>query len=130
MRGLRAHHTPAHVLRAAQEGAAFVVRAGIDLLAETSGSGLPVVIAGGMSRSASVTQLRADVLGRPLLVYPYADASVRGAAALAGLASGMFGSLDDAVEALGGPAQRVDPDPRRHEDYEQVYRSWSGGVVP
>ena len=129
MRGLRAHHTAAHVLRAAQEGAAFVVRAGVDLLAGASGSGLPVVIAGGMSRSMRVAQLRADILGRPLLVYPHADASVRGAAALAALAKGMFGGLDDAVEALGSPAQRVDPDPRRHEYYEQVYRSWSGCMV-
>ena len=126
MWGLRPRHTTAHVLRAAQEGAAFVVRAGVDLLA---GADVPVILAGGISRSAAIAQLRADVLGRPILVHPQADASVRGAAALAALAAEVFANLDDAARALGGPARRIDPRPWHHEQYEPIYRAWTRVVA-
>jgi xylulokinase len=79
--GMRPDHGPAHLVRAAIEGAARTVRAGIDALGVDDA--VPVVLAGGAARNPTVARIRADVLGRPVRVCDTADATVLGAAMLA-----------------------------------------------
>jgi xylulokinase len=104
--GLGLDHDRGHLLRAALEGVAFALREGLEAL-EEAGTPVPELrLAGGGASSEPWRGMLADVLGRPLRPLPDAVASVvsaRGAALLAGLASGFY------LRAEEVPA----PDPER-----------------
>jgi xylulokinase len=98
--GLGLDHGRGHLLRAALEGVAFALREGLEALEEAGERAPELRLAGGGTARESWRQLLADVLGRPLRVLPGAVAAVasaRGAALLAGVASGVYGSPGDIV---------------------------------
>ena len=98
--GLRPHHQARHLLRAAQEGGAFLVAEGLDAL---SAAGIPndgIAVVGGAAGRADALQLRADIWGRPVLAVVERDASALGSAILAGLAAGLFGTPRDALDRM------------------------------
>ncbi|WP_224391166.1 FGGY-family carbohydrate kinase [Pseudonocardia sp. ICBG1293] len=116
-------HGPAHLVRAAREGAAFTVREGVDLLdTGTAPGSTAVVLAGGAARSAAAARLRADVLGRTVLVCDDPDVTLLGAAALARAGTGS--DLDEALDGLRPRLHRIDPDPVRAARYGSLYASW------
>jgi sugar (pentulose or hexulose) kinase len=119
--GLSHAHGPAHLARAALEGAAFVVRDGIDRI---SASSLPVCMAGGTTRSELFCQLRADALGRRVAVCEQPDVSLIGAAAVAATAAGLHPSLAAAADAMRPPTRDYPPNPHRVADYGTAYEIW------
>jgi sugar (pentulose or hexulose) kinase len=119
--GISEQHRPAHFVRAAIEGSALAVA---HLLAPARDAGLTLTemrlsgpatgaAPGPLSLSdqvpAALVQLRADLFGVPVVIGQNREASAAGAAALAGVASGLFSGLSEAVEAIAKPAQRVEP---------------------
>lgn len=119
--GISEQHRPAHFVRAAIEGSALAVA---NLLAPARDVGLTLTemrlsgpatgaAPGPLSLSdqvpAALVQLRADLFGVPVVIGQNPEASAAGAAALAGVASGLFSALPEAVEAIAKPAQRVEP---------------------
>jgi xylulokinase len=95
--GLRSGHRRGHLLRAALEGVAFAVRQGIEAL-EAAGTPVPELrLAGGGSIDSRWRQLLADALDRQLIPVAVPAASARGAALLAGVATGIYGSALDTV---------------------------------
>jgi xylulokinase len=96
--GLGLEHGRGHLLRAALEGVAFALLEGLEAL-EEAGTTIPELrLAGGGTAEEPWQQLLADVLGRPLRVLPggvAAVASARGAALLAGAATGVYRSWED-----------------------------------
>jgi len=119
--GMSERHGRAHLLRASQEAAAYLVRSGIEALEVPPG---PVLLAGGAARSASLTQLRADVLGRPVLACSEPDVSLLGAAMLAHTSAGTHPDLAAAQQAMVPPSREVVPDAGRAEVYEDLYQQW------
>lgn len=97
------------ITRAVLEG---VAQRGADLLdAAVAGTGyeVPLVrIDGGMSQNPTFVQALADATGRPVEVSRHTEATTVGAAYLAGLAVGVWGSLDDIADAWR-PDQVVEP---------------------
>jgi xylulokinase len=124
--GQRPEHSAAHLLRAAQEGAAFTVREGVDLLdSPDEGAGrLPVVLAGGTARSLTTAQLRADVLHRTTLVCTEPDVTLLGAAALALVGSRLAHDLDDARARIACEFRQLDPNPERARRYDALFADW------
>ncbi|WP_144830583.1 FGGY-family carbohydrate kinase [Microbacterium sp. BH-3-3-3] len=120
--GRTSEHGAAALLRATQEGAAFTVREGLDLLDPSRD--LPVVFAGGSSRAESVVQLRADVFGRRLLVASDPDVTLLGAAALAMIGAGVSDSLDEARATLGVSFREVEPRPGVGPRFDAAYAHW------
>ena len=110
--GLGLGHGRAHMLRAAFEGVAFALREGLEAL-EAAGVGAPELrLAGGGTSREPWRRLLADALGRPLLILPpgVADvASARGAAFLAGIAVGIYGSASDTLAHAPDPVGKVVP---------------------
>ncbi|MGW7353284.1 xylulokinase [Streptomyces sp. NPDC054784] len=115
-------HGAAHLLRAAQEAAAFTARDALDRLDPTGA--LPVAFAGGSSRSAHATRLRADAVGRRLLVSPQPDVTLLGAAALAFLGTGVATDPDTLRARLVGAARTVEPDAARSAAYTRLHARW------
>ncbi|QCR18151.1 xylulokinase [Agrococcus sp. SGAir0287] len=120
--GQRPEHGAAEVLRAAQEGAAHVVREGVDLLDPQRS--LPVILAGGSTRSEHVVRMRAALLGRRVLVAADPDVTLAGAAGLALVGAGLVADLDEARERLGIALRVVEPDSGEVDAYDRIHRSW------
>ncbi|MGD9996951.1 MAG: FGGY family carbohydrate kinase [Ilumatobacteraceae bacterium] len=107
--GLTRGSTRAHVVRAVLEG---IAHRGADLVdaaeADTGRSIESVRVDGGMSRNQTFVQALANATQRPVEVAPVSDATTMGAGYLAGLATGVWSSLDDVAE-MWRPAGRIEP---------------------
>jgi xylulokinase len=120
--GLGLTHVRAHLLRAAFEGVAFALREGLEALEEAGVRAPELRLAGGGVLHAPWRQLLADVLGRPLGLLPACvapAASARGAALLAGLAQGTYGSVEETV--LIAPKIRETVLPQDDDRYGAAY---------
>jgi xylulokinase len=122
--GLDLTHRRGHLLRALVEGIALGFRHCMQATEEAGVVLHHVTAANGAGRSALLRQTLADALGLPL-TWAAGDvpATVRGAALLAGLGSGVLRDCSTAREWDQRHARHVrhDPDPRAHERLERTF---------
>ncbi|MFG3254664.1 FGGY family carbohydrate kinase [Streptomyces sp. NPDC048172] len=99
--GLSLATTRADLARAVLEGIAHSVCDLVDGVATTMGAPFTQLrVGGGVSKSDPLMQIQADLVGMPLeRVADSATASLRGSAYLAGASTGLWTSLEEAVEA-------------------------------
>jgi xylulokinase len=119
--GLTPETTCAHVYRSMMEGVAFLLKAIIDVCNEL---GIPVKqirSAGGGAKSRVWRQIKADVLGQPILV-PEDPSSTLGAAMLASIAVGTHRDIFEAAKNMSHIAEVTKPDPRKMETYEEGFK--------
>lgn len=126
--GLTLSHERHHLVRSVLEGVAFGFRAMQDWLQHGGAAIRDVRSVGGQAHSAVWNQIKADVLDRRLLVPEVVEAVAVGAAMLAGLGIGAFGTIDDAMRRLVRIDREFEPQPesaaqyaRLFETYQQVY---------
>lgn len=119
--------TPAHVYRAAMEGATYSLKYGFDAFVRAGMSFDSIVLTGGGSNSAQWRQLVADVFCLPVEVPSQSEGAAFGAALQAvwalGLARGEATSIADIVDqhvALD-PLRSARPDPARMQAYATAY---------
>lgn len=117
--GLAAAHTRADLLRAVLEGTAFQLES--IRRAATGLTGRPpatIAVAGGGARNRRWLQIKADIYGTPLDALSDDEATLLGAALVAGVGCGVY---RDAAEALAmaarRPSARVEPDAGRQQIY-------------
>ncbi len=103
--GLALGHTRGTLMRAAFEGVAFSLRAGLDAIRASGAQVSALRLAGGGSVDARWRQLLADALDAELYAVDCPNAAARGAAILGGLASGHWHAGD--LAALAPTASRV-----------------------
>jgi xylulokinase len=123
--GLSLDHTRSHLLRAALEGVAFALREGLEALEDTGIAVPELRLAGGGTAGEPWRQLLADVLGRPLRLLPdeiAPVASARGAAFLAGLASGAYTTPEDTLALAPELGRSVEPGGASYEGAYARYR--------
>jgi sugar (pentulose or hexulose) kinase len=114
----------AEVVRASLEAVAHSARANAEQVeAVCGGAGQRLVVAGGMARSRLFLSILAALMDRPVHT-PQGDATLRGAAACAAVAAGVFPSLDEASGAMGGVAPAAEPDPDIVFAYAAAHRHW------
>jgi xylulokinase len=129
--GLGLDHSRGHLLRAALEGVAFALREAVEVLEDVGTIAPELRLAGGGTGGGlgePWRQLLADVLGRPLRLLPdeiSSVASARGAAFLAGLASGVYPSAEDTLHLTPEPKSRIQPSEtvyeHAYERYKELY---------
>jgi glycerol kinase len=96
--GLGFGSTKQHITRAALEAMAYQTRDSLERLESTYGfKAESLRVDGGSTRSDFLMQFQADILGIPIERPVVTEASSLGAAYLAGLAIGYWGSVDEAV---------------------------------
>lgn len=127
--GLRATHQRADLVRAVLEGTAFeleyIRRAAQRVLGQPIHT---VQAAGGGTRNRRWVQIKADVSGCRYEVLPVADATVLGAALLAGLGEGLYASAAEAWSAVSAQRPTVmEPRPAAHAHYARLYEA---GYLP
>ena len=107
--GLTRGSSLAQLSRAAVESIAYQVRDVFDVMQAASGGALRVLLAdGGVTRNAQLMQFQADILGVPVQRNNTPELSAMGAAYLAGLATGVWGSTDE-IAALPRSVDRFEP---------------------
>lgn len=109
--GLRPEHGPAHLLRAAQEGAVFTVAEGLDAIRALGLGVEEVVVVGGAAARPAGLQLRSDAWNAPVVSLANAEATTIGAALLAGVAGGAFDDAEAGARALVRRSARHEPRP-------------------
>ncbi len=120
-------HTAAHLARAALDAIAFQVADVLEAMESAAGVELPVLLAdGGATRNATLMQMQADIIGRPLHRSGQEDLSARGAAMLAGLALGWWKSPAE-LAALPKNIEAFEPRMSAAQR-EQLRRSWKLAV--
>jgi xylulokinase len=125
--GLRLTTTRGEVLRALLEGVAFEMRLNLEILRESGCEIHELRAIGGGARSAFWTQLKADVLGRPITTLDVTEAGCLGAALL-GCAAVTGQSPSTLARQWVTPRSSVAPQPdasrwynRQFELYRNVY---------
>jgi xylulokinase len=116
-------HTGAHLVRAAQEGVAFAMHYGMNIMKEIGIH--PSVIRAGLANmflSPVFRETLAEISGSIIELYD-TDGSV-GAANGAGIGSGTFGSFSEAFENLHKMIE-VEPSGKNREMYADAFEKWS-----
>lgn len=120
--GLSLAHTRGSMIRAVVEGVCFALRQSFDILQAIAGDPVRIVVNGGAARHPLWLHTLSDILGRTIHPSPVEEAAARGAALLAGLGTGAFAGIDEAlrqgVPAAGAP---VEPDPLQAQMYMQAF---------
>ncbi len=114
-------HTGQDELFAAIEGTAFHTRVILERMAD---HGVPIrrVINGGgiPQKNEVLNRVYANVLNKPVLV-PQQEVTSLGSAIFAFLAAGVFGTIEEAQEALCPSYRVVEPDARQAAVYAELY---------
>lgn len=109
--GIEPGHGPLHVLRAAQEGAAFVVVDAIEAIRRCGAEVSEVVTVGGLAADQAAMQLRADVLNVRVVRLTTEEASSVGTAMLSGVCADVYPTLDAAAKVFVKVRDTLDPGP-------------------
>ena len=120
--GLSAAHGRAHVIRAVLEGVAFSLRDSLTILDEMGVPATRIRLGGGGARSRLWRQIQADAYRQPVDVLAAEEGAAYGAALLAGVGAGVWGSVDEACAGAVRVAGTVTPDPGAMEALDRQYR--------
>ncbi len=119
--GLSLNHTRAHVYRALIEGICYGTA---HLLWQFKEAGRPITeitVAGGFTNSRLLLGILADVCGVPVNVPLDPQSSCLGSAVAAASAAGAYAGLADAATGMTALRDRVLPNPRNVEKYQQLF---------
>ena len=122
--GLRFGVTRGQMIRSCMEGVAYALRHNLET-AEAAGARAGILRAMGGSASSRVwTQIKADVTGCGIEVPASDTATTLGAAILAGVGTGVYGSFEEAAEKTVRVKKSFVPDPEAKAVYDRGYRTY------
>ncbi len=124
LHGLGMDHTPAALIRAAEEGSACLVAAGLTALADVGLGTHELRVVGGTARSRRAMRLRADVCGVPVSTMENHEASALGAAMCAAVATRTYVDFEEAAAHMVRVAETIDPDPDGVRQMADVFARW------
>lgn len=121
--GVTLHTGKAHFIRAIMEGVAYMLREHIALFEQMGISVRQVRSSGGGARSETWSQIKADVLGREIVVLRDSESASIGAAMLGALAAGWYPSLESMGSANPQTAT-YRPDDTASVRYVEMYAAY------
>ena len=119
--GLTLSTSRKELLKALLEGVTMEMRLNLELLEEAGVEVGELRLTGGGARSEVWSRIKADILGRPISTLYVTEATSLGTAILAGVASGEYGSVEEAADALVRVKDTYEPDPKLHEVYTERF---------
>ena len=122
--GLNFGVTRGEMIRACMEGVAYALRHNLET-AEAAGAKADTLRAmGGSANSRIWTQIKADVTGCGIEVPASDTATTLGAAILAGVGTGVYGSFEEAAERTVRVKKTYEPDPAMKAVYDRGYETF------
>ncbi|HLZ61013.1 MAG TPA: xylulokinase [Ktedonosporobacter sp.] len=122
--GLTASHDRRHLIRSVMEGVAFSLKDCFTIISEQGLQIDQMRATGGGAKSPLWRQIIADVLGVELVVTTASEGPAFGAALLAGVASGVYASVQQACTQTVHVLQRTGPRPAVAQAYAQAYETY------
>lgn len=118
--GLSFDKTRGHLIRSVLEGVAFSLEHNLRTAAETGIHVDTLNAMGGASNSVLWTQIKADVTGKTIRVPSSDTATTLGAAILAGVGCGIYGSYGEAVNRTIRMTRVQEPNPENKAVYDRA----------
>jgi xylulokinase len=121
--GFTLSHQRGHFVRAVLEGVTFMLRQNLESIQQ---AGVPVRelrSTGGGARSPLWNQIKADVCNIPVITLQNEDTALLGDAILAGVASGVFGSIEEGCVRMVTAKEEILPGPNS-APYQQAYQRY------
>jgi xylulokinase len=122
--GLTASHTRRHLVRSVLEGVAFSLKDCFAIIQEQGLALEQVRATGGGAKSPLWRQIIADVLGVELVTTNAGEGPAFGAALLAGVASGVYPSIQQACDATVRVVERTEPQQQNASVYTHMYEQY------
>jgi xylulokinase len=121
--GFALSHTRGHFVRALLEGVAFLLRRNFDSI-ERSGIAIHEIRStGGGARSRLWNQIKANVCNRPVVTLANEETALLGDAILAGVASGIFSSIEEGCHSMVMVKETIQPNDDA-QVYPEFYQSY------
>jgi xylulokinase len=114
------------LVRAILEGAAYGLRQNVEAAAAAGFPLATLACVGGGARSPLWTQIKADVLGRPVRVPKTATGAPLGDAIVAAVGVGLYPAVEAAVAQMVQPGVAYAPQPEPAACYDALYRVYTG----
>jgi autoinducer 2 (AI-2) kinase len=113
-------------IRALEEQAAYASRGHLAIIRELTGRSYDeVVLTGGAAKGTLWPQIVADVLGLAVRLPAVKESTALGAAIYAGIGSGAYANLDEAIAQLVRFERSVEPNAAAAEAYDAHFARWS-----
>ena len=122
--GINAWHNRGHILRAIYEGVVFGHKTHVERLLKFRDMPDVIRLTGGAARSDVWLGIFADIFQTPVQIPDGTELGALGAAIAAAVASGCFGSFEEAVERMVHFSRLVEPNRERAELYEGKYERY------
>lgn len=122
--GINLGTTKADIAQAILEGICFEMKDILTMNEELAGRIKHVRLCGGVTNSEVWCQLFADILCRSIELTAVTELGCLGAAMCAGIGSGVFNSVNDAVEKCVHVKKTFLPDEQKSKIYEDVFSRW------
>jgi xylulokinase len=119
--GLSLMQSKADLNRAVFEGITFETRYLLESLESTGLSISELMVTGGGAKSNFWLQLKADITGKRIKVPSVIEASLLGAALLAGVGAGIYPDLESAVDQACSIERAYEPDMEKAAIYDKYY---------
>jgi xylulokinase len=120
--GLSLRHDRGALVRSVLEGVAYGLRDSLELLKALGVEPTAGRVSGGGARSELWLRIVASVLGIPMERTAVEEGAAYGAALLGGVASGVYTSAQEAVDACVRVRDTVEPDPGWQHVYDEGYQ--------
>ncbi len=119
--GFTLSHTRGHFVRALLESVAFLLRRNLDSIERTGLAIREIRSTGGGARSDLWNQIKANVCNRPVITLANEETGLLGDAILAGVASGVFQSIEEGCNSMVAVKGKVQPN-EDAQAYSESYR--------
>jgi sugar (pentulose or hexulose) kinase len=121
--GFTLSHQRGHFVRAVLEGVTFMLRQNLDSLQQAGVPTYELRSTGGGARSRLWNQIKADVCNIPVITLQNEDTALLGDAILAGVACGVFNSIEEGCARMVIAKEEVLPGPNSGT-YQQAYKRY------
>ncbi len=131
--GITGRHGRPHLIRSVMEGVTFALRDSIEIMRELGLSITQVRATGGGARSSLWRQIQADIYGQEVVTVNADEGPAFGAAILAGVGTGLYGTVEEAADDLVSVVSRTEPDrdaSARYEEYYGIFKSLYPALKP
>lgn len=120
--GIERMHTRKDMTRAVFESTGFIDRSIQEAIEEASGEEISTVrLSGGLARLNLVSQIKADVLGKEVMVLSEFETTSLGAAIIVLHGQDYYESLESAVEIFSRVRMIINPNQENHKKYNYMY---------
>ena len=119
--GLERMHTRKEMTRAVFESTGFI---DLDMIAAIEETGMEVSsirLSGGLARLNLISQMKADITGREVMVLSEFETTATGAAMIALFGQKIYDSLEEAADVFVKIRMIIRPDKKNHMKYKELY---------